>query len=176
LDVSLHEVLSAVHGLETAGVVERYAIGGAVGATRYLAAVSTEDVDVFVTFKGASAATLDPLAPIYAYLKPRGAKVREGHLVIGGWPVQFLPAAGPLLEEAIADAVDVDVEGVPTRVFTAEHLTAIALQVGRAKDKLRVVQMMEARVLDIPRFETILERHGLKTKWEEFSRGFLGEQ
>ncbi|HVT38646.1 MAG TPA: hypothetical protein VHE78_06370 [Gemmatimonadaceae bacterium] len=172
--MSLHQVLTAIHDLEMAGVVERYAIGGAVGATRYLAAVSTEDVDVFVTFKGASGATLNPLAPIYGYLKPRGAKVSEGHLVIGGWPVQFLPAAGPLLEDAIAAAVHLDVDGVPTRVFTAEHLTAIALQVGRAKDKLRVVQMVEAKVLDMPRFEAILELHGLKTRWKDFSRALLG--
>ena len=171
--MSLQQVLAALRDLEVAGVVDRYAIGGAVGAANYVEAAATEDVDVFVTFKGSSATTLDPLAPIYAYLKPRGAKVKEGHLVIGDWPVQFLPASGPLLEEAIADARDVDVDGAPTRIFTAEHLAALALQLGRAKDKLRIVQMVEAKVLDMPRFEKTLDRHGLTAKWREFSKAIL---
>ena len=33
------------------GVIERYAIGGAVGATFYLEPVATLDVDIFITFK-----------------------------------------------------------------------------------------------------------------------------
>ena len=41
------------------------------------------------------------------------------------------------VEEALADAVTVDVDGTPARVFTAEHLAAVALQTGRAKDKAR---------------------------------------
>jgi hypothetical protein len=173
--MSLQQVLVALRDLEAAGVVARYAIGGGVGATRYVEAAATEDAAVFVTFKGASRSALDPLAPIYGHLKSRGAKVKGGHLVIGGWPVQFLPAEGPLLEEAITEAEAADVD-VLTRVFTAEHLAAIALQLGRAKDKLRVVQMVEAQVLDIPRFERILERHGLTVKWKDFSKTILGER
>lgn len=173
--VSLQQVLTALRDLEAWGLVERYAIGGAVGATRYVEAAATEDVDVFVTFAGASAASLNPLAPIYRYLKSRGGTVQHEHLVIGGWPVQFLPAEGPLLEEAIADAIDVDVDGVATRVFTAEHLAAIALQLGRAKDKVRVVQMVEAKVLAMPRFAKMLERHGLTTKWKDFSKTLLSK-
>lgn len=73
--MSLQQVLAALHDLESAGVVERYAIGGAVGATRYVEAAATEDVDVFVTFKGASRSTLDPLAPIYSHLKSRGCSL-----------------------------------------------------------------------------------------------------
>ena len=171
--VSLHQVLVELRDLELAGVVERYAIGGAVGATRYVEAAATEDVDVFVTFTRASGNILDALAPIYAWLKPRGATVEGEHLVVGGWPVQFLPAEGPLLEEAIADACDQDVDGVRTRVFTAEHLAAIALALGRAKDKLRIVQMVEAKVLDVPRFDAILERHNLTAKWKDLSDTLL---
>lgn len=174
--VSLHQVLIELRELEVAGIVERYAIGGAVGATRYVEAAATEDVDVFVTFKRTPAAQLDPLAPVYAFLKPRGAEVEGEHLVIGGWPVQFLPAESPLLAEAIDDAVDDVVDGVRTRVFTAEHLAAIALQLGRAKDKLRVVQMVETQVLDMPRFKALLTRHGLSDKWTDFSQTILGGQ
>jgi hypothetical protein len=37
------------------------------------------------------------------------------YVVIAGWPVQFLPPTGPLVEEALADAVTVQVEGIPAR-------------------------------------------------------------
>lgn len=65
-------------------------------------------------------------------------------------------------------------EGEPTRVFTAEHLAALALQTGRAKDKARLLQFVELGALDSNRFEAILKRHGLLEKWSQFERQFLG--
>ena len=119
--------------------------------TFYLDPVATVDVDVFVS-------------------------VVEGeYLMIGGWPIQFLPAAGPLLEEAIRQARDFDVEGVAVPVFSAEHLAAIALETGRAKDKARLVQFVEAGVLDSPRLEEILSRHGLAEAWSRFERRFIDD-
>ena len=92
--------------MQSDGVIERYAIGGAVGATFYLEPVATLDVDIFVTFKPeAGSAIVDP-QPIYDYLKARGGAVQGEHVVIAGWPVQFLPPGSPLVEEALAEAVD----------------------------------------------------------------------
>jgi|GEM_PF-2152362 len=54
----------------------------------------------------------------------------------------------PLVEEALEQAVERDVNGVSTRVFTAEHLAAICLQVGWRKDFDRIIRFVEARVLD----------------------------
>ena len=72
---------------------------------------------------------------LYKYLTERGARIEGEYLIIADWPVQFLPPTGPLVEEALEEAVDVNVEEVRTRVLTAEHLAAIALQIGRPKDK-----------------------------------------
>ena len=66
-----------------------------------------------------------------------GATMEGEYVMISGWPVQFLPSTGLLVDEALEHAVSAQVEGVATRVFTAEHLAAIALQTGRAKDKAR---------------------------------------
>jgi hypothetical protein len=77
------------------------------------------------------------------------------------------------VEEALREAVTVDVDGVPARVFTAEHLAAIALQTGRAKDKARLLQFVEAGALEAERFQAILARHGLVDRWGEFERTFL---
>ena len=43
----------------------------------------------------------------------------------------------------IAQAISFDVEEVPTRVFSAEYLTCIALETGHPKDKARLLQFME---------------------------------
>jgi hypothetical protein len=97
------------------------------------------------------------------------------YIVIGGWPVQFLPADALLLEEALAQAVESDVEGTPARVFTAEHLAAIALQTGRAKDKARLLQFIETGALDSERFQAIIARHELVDAWKKFERQFLSD-
>ena len=66
-----------------------------------------------------------------------------------------------------------EVAGVPARVSTAEHLAAIALEVGRAKDKARVLQFVEEGGLDAPRFEAMIARDGLQGRWEIFRHQFL---
>src|SRR5688572_21885057 len=125
------------------GIIDCYAIGGAVGATFYLEPVATLDVDVFIAFKPQAGQLLVTPQPIFEYLLARGGTMQGEYVMIAGWPVQFLPAGNPLLEEALTRAVEHDVEGTPVRVFTAEHLAAIALQTGRAKDKARLLQFIE---------------------------------
>ena len=134
--------------IERDGVIKRYAIGGAVGATFYLEPVSTLDVDVFIAFKPQQESIIVSPTPIFDYLRGFGCKMEGEYIVISGWPVQFLPVSGPLREEALDNAVEVDVEGEPARVLAAEYLAALALQTGRAKDKARLLQFIEAHALD----------------------------
>jgi hypothetical protein len=60
-------------------------------------------------------------------------------------------------------------------LFTAEHLAAIALQTGRAKDKARLLQFIEAGALDAARFQAIVARHGLVGAWQRFEKQFLSD-
>jgi hypothetical protein len=46
--VGIKEVIEMINSMQADGVIERYAIGGTVGATFYLEPVATLDVDVFV--------------------------------------------------------------------------------------------------------------------------------
>ena len=46
--MNIKEVLTVVNRMQADGVIEPYAIGGAVGATFYLEPVATLDVDIFV--------------------------------------------------------------------------------------------------------------------------------
>ena len=48
--MNIKETIAAINRMQADGVIDRYAIGGAVGATFYLEPVSTLGIDVFVSF------------------------------------------------------------------------------------------------------------------------------
>ena len=123
---------------------------------------------MFVTLPTSVSGTLLTLSPIYNYLLGRGYKPEGQFIVIENWAVEFTP----LVEEALGTAVVRDVNGVATRVFTAEHLAAISLQVGRARDHDRVSRFIEQDALDAGRFDDIIRRHGLLEKWHEFQQRY----
>jgi hypothetical protein len=173
--MDIKEVIATINQMQADGVIQRYAIGGAVGATFYLEPVATLDVDIFITIESAPGSLIVNPRRIYDYLKARGGTMEGEYVVIAGWPVQFLPAGTPLVEEALKEAAIRDVDGTPARVFSAEHLAAVALQTGRAKDKARLLQFVEAGALDGARFQAILVRHGLVEAWGRFERQFLND-
>ena len=170
----MKDTLEVINRMQSDGVIGPYAIGGAVGATFYLAPAATVDLDVFVTLPEARG-RLVSLSPIYEYLQSQGGKAQEEYIVIGGWPVQFLTPADGLEEEAIRDAVATAVDSIPTRVMSAEHLVAIALKTGRAKDRNRILQFIEQGAVHRAKLNAILERHGLRRKWQDFEKKFLEE-
>ena len=142
--MNIKNTIAALNQMQADGVIQRYGIGGAVGATFYLEPVATLDIDVFVSLQPVAGSRLISPQPIFDYLKSRGGTMEGKYIVVAGWPVQFLPAANPLITEALEQAVEKKVAEVSARVFTAEHLAAIALQTGRAKDKARLLQFVEA--------------------------------
>ena len=88
----IEEVIAAVNAMETAGVIGRYAIGGAVGATFFLEPVATLDVDIFVALEPEPGQVMVSLRPIIDFLVARGGTLQGEYIVVAGWPVQFLPA------------------------------------------------------------------------------------
>ncbi len=150
------------------GVIEQYAIGGAVAAIFYIEPINTNDLDVFFHVQESSAG-LDILAPLYKYLSGLGYKGEGEAIEIEGWPVQFLPVFNPLLEEAVEKAQVVDFHRTKTRVMRAEHLVAVMLQTGRLKDHARIAQFVEHDVVDQKQLANILARHGLLKKWERLN-------
>ena len=164
----MKEALKVLSELVAEGVIEDYAIGGAMGATFYLEPVVTMDPDVFVLFKDNT--SLLPLLPIYDALKKRGCRPDERMpecIDIGGTPVQFLPVYNKLLEDALAHARSFDYDGVNARVLTAEYLAAISVQTGRMKDKLRVQAFLAYDQFDREAFAEICATHGLVCPVEE---------
>lgn len=156
--IPLADVLCAANELVSAGLVEDYALGGALAAIYYVEPFTTYDADIF--FIPAVQDLSVGIPQIYDALRAKGWGVEGDHLLLGDFPVQFLAAHG-LTEEAVRDAKQIDYKGVPAKVFRPEHIIAIAASVGRHKDLARIEQIMEQTDIDQNLLEAILKRHKL---------------
>lgn len=152
------------------GALENYAVAGAIGAMFYVEAFATQDIDVFVP---APEDRIILELPGIDYLKARGYTEfqREG-IVIGGWPVQFLPATTSLEKEAYLNGVISNLDDVPVRVSLPEHLVAIMLKVGRPKDLARVEMFLSQNAVNLDALEDVIKRHGLSDEWRKFREKF----
>lgn len=150
------------------GVIEGYAIGGAVAAIYYTEPVNTSDLDVLVSLPVEG--VLVSVEPLYHWLREKGYGefIKEG-VMVEGLPVQFLPVAGPLSKECYEEARKVDFEGSRVLVVRAEHLMATMLDVGRPKDHLRLLMFLEMADYRHEKLMDVIKRHGLKEKWERFT-------
>lgn len=169
----MRAALEALNHLVADRVIESYAIGDAIGASFYLPAMQTEDLDVFVFLPETSGPFLT-LTPVYSALKDMGGVVEGEHVRFGKWPVQILTDANALIAEAIRQAVDTTYDGVPTRVFSAEHLCAIALQTGRGKDYARVMLFLEEGEVDREALAALTARFGLSERLARVIAGAKG--
>lgn len=174
----MKETLEVINGMQAAGIIGKYAIGGAIGASFYLEPTSSLDIDIFLSFDGMGNSPLAPLQPIYNYLMapPFNAEVKGEHLLLKGWLIQFLPAEDELNREALSAAVQTEILGIKTWVMTAEHLIAIALKLGRKKDDARVERFIEIGNYDQSKLDDILKRYDLVSKWKTISDKYTGVQ
>lgn len=168
----MEETLKVLNELESKGLVQRYAIGGAMAAIFYIEPVLTYDMDVFV-FLPPSKSKLTSLSPIYRFLKEKGYREDKEHVGVEGIPVQFIPAYNPLVEEAVEQAKQVSYKGVNTRVLRPEHLLAIMLETNRPKDRARMTLFLEEAEIDSDKLAKVIQRHGLSRKWELFKKQSL---
>ena len=139
--INKDRVLTARKADVAAKLIEDWALGGALAAIYYVEPFTTYDADIFFipADKGLSAG----IPAIYAHLQSQGWRIEHEHLLLRGFPIQFLAAHG-LTDEAVRDAQPIEFEGVPAKIFRAEHLIAIAASVGRHKDLARIEQMFHA--------------------------------
>lgn len=163
----MERALQVLNELEQRGVLGRYAIGGAMGVTFYAEPILTYDLDVFAVLPEQGG--LLSLTSFYEVLKARGYTAEAECVLIEGVPVQFLPAYNALLEEALREAREIPYGKTHTRVLSAEHLVAIAVQTGRTKDRERVRVLRDEAHLDAKRLSDILRRHGLYDKWLQWT-------
>ena len=157
--IPLAEVLRAANELVAAGLIEDYALGGALAAIYYTEPVTTYDADIIFITKDKTLGAGIPA--IYEHLQSKGWRIEREHLLIKDFPAQFLAASG-LTEEAVRNAKRIEYEGVPARVFRPEYIIAIAASVGRHKDFARIEQMLDQVKIDKLLLDDILRRYNLK--------------
>jgi len=156
--IPLADVLRAANELVSAGLIEDYALGGALAAIYYVEPFTTYDADIIFIAKDKTLSAGIPA--IYAYLQSKGWRVEREHLLVNDFPVQFLAASG-LTEEAVRHAKRIEYETVPAKVLRPEYIIAIAASVGRHKDLARIEQLMAQTNIDKNLLEAILKRHRL---------------
>jgi hypothetical protein len=162
----MRRTLEVINELKREKLINDYAIGGAIGALRWVEPFFTRDLDVFITPAGESQdKELVVLSPIYDYLAGKGYKEWHGQwIMIEGIPVEFIPAAG-LTREAVEKSIIIDFEGVKTKVMTPEYLIASFLLAGRDKDIAKIKLLLEQAPLDQAKLTGILSRHNLLEKF-----------
>ncbi len=134
----------------------------------YAEPTTTYDLDIFCYLPHTQSGLIN-LGPLYDYLNQKGYKSEGEHIVIEGIPVQFLPPPTELVKEALENAAELQVSGVPTRVFDYEHLLAIMVETGRPKDKSRITEVLESAQPDQKKLDEILKRYGLFDSWSKIT-------
>ena len=168
----MEKTIKVINRMKKEGVIESYAVGGAMGVIFYVEPFTTYDLDIFFTIRSEQS-DLTILEPIYDYLRPLGYRPEGEAINIEGLPVQFLPVFNPLIDEAVEEANELRLNKTPVRVMRPEHLVAIMLATGRAKDFARIDQFLQNSAVDLDSLSDLLSRHKLKRKWREFERKFL---
>lgn len=161
--------LQAINDLEREGLIRSAAIGGAMALLFHDEPVATYDLDIFCLLP--QAGLLVSLEPIYTALLARGFCAEAEAIVVGGVPVQFIPAYNPLVTEALDQALARSFDGVPVRVLTLEHLMAIMVQTNRPKDRQRLAMLTGHVAIDDSRLRDILSRHKILAAWNLLNPG-----
>ncbi|RYG55645.1 hypothetical protein EON80_30390 [bacterium] len=152
------------------GTLKRYAIGGATAAGFHGEPLATRDVDVFVFIDPPPGSLLVSLEPLLSRLAELGfSEFDEEGVIVHGFPVQFLAASPGLETEAVETAMVAEWENHRIRVMRPEYLAAIALTVGRPKDRARVVYLAELPLFDRQLLKDILSRHELQKRWDDWA-------
>ena len=160
--MSFRDAILAIQQLREDGVITEYAIGGAMAIAFWSEPVSTFDVDVFALLPPA-AGPIVSLEPLYTWASRHGHAVQQEHIIMGGIPVQIIPAHNALSVEAVHEAATLEIEGLPFRVIRPEHLIALYLEPSaRTRKRLeRVATLLEESDIDRTRLDALLKKYGL---------------
>ncbi len=152
--------------MKTDGVISEYAIGGAVAFVVWDEPVATQDLDV-VVLVAREAHALDPLRPVFDWLAQHSIALDGEHAMIGGVPVQFLPAWHALLVEGVREAATVpydqsDANSVTLRVLRPAYLVA-SWQIDRSADTFRrrerAARLIETGTVTRDEVDALIERY-----------------
>lgn len=149
------------------GIVENYAIGGAIGLMFYTETLYTKDLDIFIAPQ-VTESGIAHFSEIYDNLKKQGYCMQGQYFIIEDIPVDFVAVYNELTKEALENFAIKKYEGIETRVLMPEYLLAIALQTGRKQDYRKIDLLIGSVKLDKKMLKDILTRHNLYNKWLKY--------
>lgn len=171
--ISINSVVDAVDQMIKEGIVDRYAIGGAFAATLHNEPIATVDLDIFFLLKKPQDGVILSLDEIYDFAKKHGFGFDHEFVKIDEWLVQFVESShSALWREAIETSQILNADGLDIPVIDPEHLVAMWLFAGRAKDYQKIALFLEADIVDKQRLDSVLEKHQLMLKWQKERRRF----
>ena len=156
------DVIAAINDLKERGLIQDYAIFGAVAQAFWDEAIPTFDLDVLV-LPPVQEVRIDLLGPIYEWAKERRYSVRGEHVIISGVPVQFVPVPNALAEEALNKAAIREFGGSPIRIVRPEYLIALWLQppANSSSRKERAAKLLESGNVDEALLGDLMTRYNV---------------
>lgn len=150
--MSFADAVRILNSLKRRRVIRDYVLIGSVAATFYMEPMFTQDLDVIVLAESDDE---------YVEMFRRVAQFAEGqegmHYTLGGVPVQIFPSTiKPLYLDTLKNARQARIGNIRVKVASPEHLILLSIEAFRAKDKLRIQQLLSA--VDMGRLTTLLER------------------
>lgn len=171
MTLQMNEIAQLVEQMISAGVIKGYAVFGAVAQMRYTEPVPTLDVDILVEVSAPD--RLDVLSDIYAFCRSLQYESVGESVQVGNWPVQFIPVFSELSRDALATAQSAAIDGEPFRVVRADYLALLALSVGRNKDHLRVLALLDSSSVTANQLAKLADRYGLVERWHSFESKYV---
>lgn len=151
--MSFQGVLSTLNDLKKKGIIQDYAIAGGYALFYYLEPAYTYDVDIVILLQGE-----DYFHRLYQHFREEGKKIEDVYIYIEDMPVQFFPGyGGDLFEDAVRGANRITVKGIPSKVVSVEYLITLLLKSYRAKDKIRIAELLPKA--DTDTLSEILRKH-----------------
>ncbi|MCK4244292.1 MAG: hypothetical protein KAX20_01560 [Candidatus Omnitrophica bacterium] len=167
----MKKAIIVMNELKREGLIKDYAIGGAIGALKWVEPFFTRDLDIFIILiKEPENGEVIMLSPLYEYLKKRGYnKWVEQWIIIDDVPVELIPAEG-VSKESVENALEVEFEGIRTKVMRPEYLIALFLKAGRDKDIRKIEMLLKQTKIDMEKLKDILRRYDLLKKFKRFMK------
>lgn len=167
----MEKAFKVISEMSQKGLLADYAIAGAVATIYYTEPFDTYDVDIF--FIPSKKDRIITLTPFYDWLvKEKKYKIHKEYILIEETPVQFLPTATELEEEAVKNAVEIVYKNIKLKILTPEYLIAIFLKVYRLKDKIKIKKLLDETEIDKNLLMEILTKHNLKERFHDFMENY----
>ena len=164
----MKNTIEVMNELKREKLIKDYAVGGAIGALKWVELFFTSNLDIFI-IPVKETEKLINLSPVYEYLKKKGYYWKGQWIIIEEVPVYFIPADA-LGKEAVENAEETEYEGIKTKVITPEYLIALFLKAGRDKDVRKIEMLLEQAKVDTGKLDKILEEYGLTSKFVKFKK------